>query len=238
MNYSVIVPFFNEEKTLQTAVLNLLKEDFASEIILVNDGSNDSSKEIALRLIEKYKNIKLVDSKTNKGKGHALKIGINKSKTKYIGILDADLEYSPNDLKRLFLDIELNDGDVACGSRFIGNFERKNLYFRTYLANKILSNFFSFIHRKKVTDIATCLKVFKKEIFEFIELKENGFSIEVELLAKTLAKSKKYSEIPISYSARSYEDGKKIKFIDGLRYIVVILKFSRQKKWKWSWTIY
>lgn len=230
MNYSVIVPFFNEEKTLQTAVLNLLKEDFASEIILVNDGSNDSSKEIALRLIEKYKNIKLVDSKTNKGKGHALKVGINKSKTKYIGILDADLEYSPNDLKRLFLDIELNDGDVTCGSRFIGNFERKNLYFRTYLANKILSKFFSFIHRKKVTDIATCLKVFKKEIFEFIELKENGFSIEVELLAKTLAKSKKYSEIPISYSARSYEDGKKIKFIDGLRYFVAILKFSRQKK--------
>ena len=140
------------------------------------------------------------------------------------------MEYSPNDLKRLFLYIELNDGDVACGSRFIGNFERKNLYFRTYLANKILSKFFSFIHRQKVTDIATCLKVFKKEIFEFIELKENGFSIEVELLAKTLAKSKKYSEIPISYSARSYEDGKKIKFIDGLRYIVVILKFSRQKK--------
>ena len=102
MNYSVIMPFFNEEKTLQTAVLKLLKEDFASEIILVNDGSNDSSREIALRLIKKYKNIKLVDSKMNKGKGHALKIGINKSKTKYIGILDADLEYSPNDLKRLF----------------------------------------------------------------------------------------------------------------------------------------
>ena len=162
-NYSVIVPFFNEEKTLQTAVLNLLKEDFASEIILVNDGSNDNSREIALRLIEKYKNIKLVDSKTNKGKGHALKIGINKSQTKYIGVLDADLEYSPNDLKRLFLDIELNDGDVACGSRFIGNFERKNLYLRTYFANKFLSKFFSFIHRQKVTDIATCLKVFKKK---------------------------------------------------------------------------
>ena len=93
-----------------------------------------------------------------------------------------------------------------------------------------MSKFFSFIHRQKVTDIATCLKVFKKEIFEFIELNENGFSIEVELLAKTLAKSKKYSEIPISYSARSYEDGKKIKSIDGLRYFVTILKFSRQKK--------
>jgi dolichol-phosphate mannosyltransferase len=226
LNYSVIMPFFNEEKTLETAVLNLLKEDFASEIILVNDGSYDNSYEIALKLINKYKNIKLVNSKINKGKGHALKVGISESTKKYIGILDADLEYSPNDLKRLFVEIEFNEGDIACGSRFIGDFKRENLYLRTYLANKFLSKLFSTIHRHKVTDIATCLKVFRKNIFESIELKEKGFSIEVELLAKTLAKSNKYTEIPINYSARSYEDGKKIKLIDGLRYIIAIFKFS------------
>ena len=186
-----------------------MKEDFASEIILVNDGSYDNSYEIALKLINKYKNIKLVNSKINKGKGHALKVGIIESTKKYIGILDADLEYSPNDLKRLFVEIEFNEGDIACGSRFIGDFKRENLYLRTYLANKFLSKLFSTIHRHKVTDIATCLKVFRKNIFESIELKEKGFSIEVELLAKTLAKSNKYTEIPINYSARSYEDGKK-----------------------------
>ena len=229
LNYSVIMPFFNEEKTLETAVLNLLKENFASEIILVNDGSYDNSYEIALKLINKYKNIKLVNSKINKGKGHALKVGINESTKKYIGILDADLEYSPNDLKRLFVDIELNDGDIACGSRFIGDFKRENIYLRTYFANKFLSKLFSTVHKQKVTDIATCLKVFRKEIFQSIELKEKGFSIEVELLAKTLAKSNKYSEIPISYSARSYEDGKKIKFIDGFRYIISILKLHNRK---------
>jgi len=108
LNYSVIMPFFNEEKTLETAVLNLLKENFASEIILVNDGSHDNSYEIALKLINKYKNIKLVNSKINKGKGHALKLGIYESTKKYTGILDADLEYSPSDLKKLFVDIELN----------------------------------------------------------------------------------------------------------------------------------
>ena len=231
INYSVIIPFFNEERTLETAVLNLLEEDFASEIILVNDGSYDNSYQIALKLVNKYKNIKLVNSKINKGKGHALKVGISKSTKKYIGILDADLEYSPNDLKRLFVNIELNDGDIACGSRFIGEFKRENLYLRTYFANKFLSKLFSTVHKQKVSDIATCLKVFRADILQSIELKEKGFSIEVELLAKTLANSNKYSEIPIRYSARSYEDGKKIKFIDGLRYIVSILKFyNRESK--------
>ena len=228
MNYSVIMPFFNEENTLDTAVLNLIKEDFASEIILVNDGSYDNSYEIALKLINKYKNIKLVNSKTNKGKGHALKVGINESTKKYIGILDADLEYSPNDLKRLFFEINSSEGDVTCGSRFIGDFKRENIYLRTYFANKFLSKLFSTIHKQKVTDIATCLKVFRKDILQSIELKEKGFTIEVELLAKTLAKSNKYTEIPISYSARSYKDGKKIKFIDGFRYIASIFKLASQ----------
>tara|TARA_B100001564_G_C20435677_1_gene576661 strand:- start:32 stop:736 length:705 start_codon:yes stop_codon:yes gene_type:complete len=229
MNYSVIMPFFNEENTLDTAVLNLIKEDFASEIILVNDGSYDNSYEIALKLINKYKNIKLVNSKINKGKGHALKLGISESTKKYIGILDADLEYSPNDLKRLFFEINSSEGDVACGSRFIGDFKRENIYLRTYFANKFLSKLFSTIHKQKVTDIATCLKVFRKDILQSIELKEKGFTIEVELLAKTFAKSYKYTEIPISYSARRYKDGKKIKFIDGFRYIASIFKLASQE---------
>lgn len=225
MNYSVIIPFFNEEKTLEIAVQNLLKEGFASEIILVNDGSYDKSLEIAKRLSVNYSFIKLVNSRVNKGKGHALKLGINKVTKKYIGVLDADLEYSPKDLKRLFFEINSNEGDIVCGSRFIGDFKRENIYLRTYFANKFLSKLFSTIHRKKVTDIATCLKIFRKDIFESIQLNEKGFAIEVELLAKTLSKSQKYTEIPISYSARSYEDGKKIKFIDGFRYIFATLKY-------------
>ena len=225
MNYSVIIPFFNEEKTLESAVQNLLKEDFASEIILVNDGSYDKSLEIAIRFADDYSSIKLVDSKVNKGKGHALKIGIKEATKKFIGVLDADLEYSPKDLKRLFFEIESSEGDVVCGSRFIGDYKRENIYLRTYFANKFLSKLFSITHRKEVTDIATCLKVFRKDIFESIELKENGFSIEVELLAKTLTLSESFKEIPINYSARSYEEGKKIKLVDGFRYIYTIIKF-------------
>lgn len=225
-DYTVIMPFFNEENTLEIAVTNLVNEDFASEIILVNDGSNDKSYEIASSLQNKHKFIKLIESKENKGKGHALKLGINVASKKFIGVLDADLEYSPNDLKNLFQEIDINNLDIVCGSRFIGDFKRDNIYVRTYLANKFLSMFFSIIHREKVTDIATCLKVFRKTLFDSIDLKANGFSIEVEILAKTLAKSDNFKEFPISYTARSYEDGKKIKLIDGFRYIYSILKFK------------
>ena len=225
-DYTVIMPFFNEENTLEIAVTNLVNEDFASEIILVNDGSNDKSYEIASSLQNKHKFIKLIESKENKGKGHALKLGINVASKKFIGVLDADLEYSPNDLKNLFKEIDINNLDIVCGSRFIGDFKRDNIYVRTYLANKFLSMFFSIIHREKVTDIATCLKVFRKTLFDSIDLKANGFSIEVEILAKTLAKSKNFKEFPISYKARSYEEGKKIKLIDGFRYIYSILKFK------------
>ena len=225
-DYTVIMPFFNEENTLEIAVTNLVNEDFASEIILVNDGSNDKSYEIATSLQNKHEFIKLIESKENKGKGHALKLGINEASKKYIGVLDADLEYSPNDLKNLFQEIDINNLDIVCGSRFIGDFKRDNIYVRTYLANKFLSMFFSIIHREKVTDIATCLKVFRKTLFDSIDLKANGFSIEVEILAKTLSKSDNFKEFPISYTARSYEEGKKIKLIDGFRYIYSILKFK------------
>ena len=133
---------------------------------MVNDGSVDNSKIIALNLEESYENITLLDSKENKGKGHALKLGINVASKKYIGVLDADLEYSPCDLKKLFVDIELSEEDIACGSRFIGDFKRKNIYLRTYFANKFLSKLFSTVHKQKATDITTCLKVFRKEIFQ------------------------------------------------------------------------
>ena len=226
LDYTVIMPFFNEENTLEMAVTNLVNEDFASEIILVNDGSNDNSYEIASSLQNKYEFIKLIESKENKGKGHALKLGINVASKKFIGVLDADLEYSPNDLKNLFKEIDINNLDIVCGSRFIGDFKRDNIYVRTYLANKFLSMFFSIIHREKVTDIATCLKVFRKTLFDSIDLKANGFSIEVEILAKTLSKSNNFKEFPISYTARSYEEGKKIKLIDGFRYIYSIIRYS------------
>tara|TARA_Y100000389_G_C17314044_1_gene439496 strand:+ start:132 stop:824 length:693 start_codon:yes stop_codon:yes gene_type:complete len=225
IQHTVLMPFFNEEKTLELALTNLISEDFADEIILINDGSIDSSSEIAEKLYKKYKNVNLINSQQNRGKGYALRLGINVANGEYIGVLDADLEYSPKDLKKLFEKIKKENLEIVCGSRFIGNSIRKNVYLRTYLANKILSNFFSKIYRSNVTDVATCLKVFKNQIIKDIKFESEGFSIEIELLAKTIKKTKKYHEYPIEYFARTYEEGKKIKFEDGIRYFIAILKY-------------
>ena len=225
IQHTVLMPFFNEEKTLELALTNLISEDFADEIILINDGSIDISSEIAEKLYKKYKNVNLINSQQNRGKGYALRLGINVANGEYIGVLDADLEYSPKDLKKLFEKIKKENLEIVCGSRFIGNSIRKNVYLRTYLANKILSNFFSKIYRSNVTDVATCLKVFKNQIIKDIKFESEGFSIEIELLAKTIKKTKKYHEYPIEYFARTYEEGKKIKFEDGIRYFIAILKY-------------
>ena len=223
---SVIVPFYNEEALLKEAVSNLLNEQFDKEIILVNDGSVDGSPDIATELAKMHGNIKLITYDQNMGKGFAVKKGIEKSTGKFIAIFDADLEYFPSDLNRLIQTLKKDDRDFVCGSRFLGNKSRKNIYLRTYIANRFLSLLFSLIYKVKITDIATCLKVFKKELIEDINFEKNDFSIEVELIAKVVAKTKNYKEIPISYKARSYEEGKKIKFVDGFRYIFAILKFK------------
>lgn len=223
---SIIVPFYNEEILLEQSVQDLVKEDFLKEIILVNDGSSDSSKTIALNLEEKYENITLIDSKENKGKGFAVQLGLQNATGDLVGIYDADQEYSVFDLKRLVDCVRNEDIDYACGSRFIGNLERNNIYLRTFIANKFLSYLFSYVHKVKVTDIATCLKVFKTDVLSEFNFEKNDFSIEVELIAKVSSKTKKYKELPVSYVGRSYQDGKKIKFIDGLKYIFAIFKYK------------
>jgi len=223
---SIIVPFYNEETLLEQSVLDLIREDFEKEIILVNDGSVDNSKFIALNLEKSYENITLLDSKENKGKGHAVQLGLKKASGELIGIYDADQEYSASDLKKLVDCIRTDDLDYICGSRFIGNIERSNIYLRTYIANKFLSYLFSYVHKVKITDIATCLKIFKKEVIEEFNFEKNDFSIEVELIARVASKTKKFKELPISYKGRSYQDGKKIKFIDGFKYIFAIFKYK------------
>ena len=170
--------------------------------------------------------VKLIDYHQNKGKGHAIQIGLKEASGDLVGIYDADQEYYVADLSKLITCVRKEKLDFACGSRFIGNKERKNIYLRTFLANKLLSLLFSYVYKIKITDIATCLKVFRKEVVKEINFEKNDFSIEVELIAKTISKTKNYKELPISYSGRSYEEGKKIKFVDGLKYIYAIFEFK------------
>jgi len=222
---SVIIPFFNEEKTLSNALEDVLINLNPYEIILVNDGSTDSSLKIAKQYEIKYKNIVVINSLQNQGKGSAIRNGIEKCTGKVISIFDADLEYSSIDLAYVYQNLIKFDLDFASGSRFLGDKVRKNIYYRTYVANKFLSILFSAVYLVNVSDIATCIKVFKKDFINHTSLESDGFEIEVEILAKAFKKSKKFSEFPISYNARSYKEGKKIKTIDGIKYISAIFKY-------------
>lgn len=223
---SIIVPFFNEEATLEKSVFKLVNEKFNKEIILVNDGSTDKSKDIASNLEQKYDSIRLINFKENRGKGFAVKTGMQESSGDIVGIFDADLEYSTEDLNDLIEFIRKENTDFVCGSRFIGNKDRKNIYLRTFIANKLMSLLFSYVYKNKITDVATCLKVFKREIIENINIEKDDFSIEIELIAKVISQTSNFKEIPISYNGRSYADGKKIKFLDGFKYIFAIFKFK------------
>tara|TARA_Y100000996_G_C22415649_1_gene599215 strand:+ start:61 stop:750 length:690 start_codon:yes stop_codon:yes gene_type:complete len=225
-NLGVIVPFFNEKNTLAKSIERLLAQNIFSEIILSDDNSNDGSDKIARQYEESNENIKYIKSSVNKGKGNALNNAKNLITTKFVVIHDADLEYFPEDLVEMFEKAKLNPRSLIIGSRFIGDKERINIYRRTFIANKVISLFFSFIHFCKVSDIATCYKMMMTDRFKEIELVENGFSIEIEIVSKFLKKHKSIIEVPIKYEGRSYEEGKKIKPIDGLMYLINTIKYK------------
>ena len=225
-NLGVIVPFYNEKNTLADSIDRLLAQNIFSEIILSDDNSNDDSDIIAKHYQKKYENIKYIKSSTNKGNGNALNNAKNHITTKFVVIHDADLEYFPEDLVEMFEKAKLNPQSLIIGSRFIGNKERTNIYRRTYIANKVMSLFFSFVHFCKISDIATCYKMMMTDTFKEIKLYENGFSIEIEIVSKYLKKYKSIIEIPIKYEGRSYEEGKKIKPMDGVMYLFNTIKYK------------
>ena len=141
-------------------------------------------------------------------------------------IHDADLEYFPDDIQEMFISSKKNPNSLILGSRFIGNKVRKNVYFRTNLANRVMSLFFSIINFYYITDVATCYKLMPSSFFKEVTLREKGFSIEVELLSKFLKMNRSILEIPIKYEGRTYTEGKKIRTSDGFKYLFNTLKYK------------
>lgn len=220
---TVLVPFFNEENTIIDCLKELDKISISDEIILIDDGSTDSSFELVQDFIIDKKKYKTIQSNSNKGKGDALNKSRSYITSQYVVIHDADLEYDPKDLEEMYKLVEENK--LVLGSRFIGTIKRENIYLRTLLANKIMSLFFSIVHNKRITDVATCYKMMPAKYFKINDYVEKGFSIEIEIMSKFLKQSKDIAEVPISYSGRSYEEGKKIKAIDGVQYILNTIKY-------------
>ena len=208
---TVIVPFYNEQDLLLKSVSRLNEQNIADYILLIDDSSSDNSYKIAESIQSQNSHIKLLKTKKNLGKGGAIKLGIENTESDYIIVHDADLEYDPKNIKTaLDLAKEQNQEKIVIlGSRFIGNVKRKNLYRRTFIANKFLSFLFSIFNGTKVSDVATCYKLISKNIYKNIEITKNGFEFEVEILSKSLKLTDRYLEIPINYEGRSYEEGKK-----------------------------
>ena len=225
INLSVIVPFFNEEQFLEESIDRLLSNDIYSSIYLIDNNSTDNSYNIAKNLETQHKKIELHKTNKKKGKGSALGFSRSLIKTSHVVIHDADLEYFPEDIVEMFDLAQANQNSLILGSRFIGSKQRENIYLRTFLANKIMSLFFSFVNFYKVTDVATCYKLMPSKFFINTELRENGFSIEIELLSKFLKYNKSVLEVPIAYEGRSYSEGKKIKAFDGIQYLLNTIKY-------------
>jgi len=224
-NLAVIIPFYNEKDFLEISLKRVTDLDIFDQIILTDDCSNDGSSEIALNLAKSNPIIEYTNGAYNSGKGQALNNAKHLIKTSHVVIHDADLEYFPDDIVEMFNLVEDNPESLILGSRFIGTKDRKNVYFRTNLANRTMSLFFSLVNFQYITDIATCYKLMPTSFFKDLNIKEKGFSIEVELLSKFLKTNRNVIEVPIKYEGRSYTDGKKIKASDGFKYLFNTVKY-------------
>ena len=229
MKISVIIPCYNEEKFINRIVDDILKKnkDLSLEIIVIDDASKDKTQEIINELKDKKIINKALFNETNKGKGFCIRRGIDVSNGDIIIIQDADLEYDPSEYKKLLNPILLNKADVVFGSRFIGSDKKRVLYFWHRVGNYILTLLSNIFSNLNLTDMEVCYKVFRKEIFDKINLKENRFGFEPEVTAKiSKIKNLRIYEVGISYYGRTYEEGKKISWKDGFSALRCIIYYN------------
>jgi glycosyltransferase involved in cell wall biosynthesis len=233
MKLSIIIPVYNEERTLekiidhvQAALNNLPQQIDQTELIMVNDGSKDRSSEIMKSLVAKHSNIRAFEQPMNMGKGAALIRGFKESTGDIVLIQDADLEYDPKDYPLLLAPFFNNNADAVYGSRFKGECSRV-LYYWHYLGNQFLTTLSNAFTNLNMTDMETCYKAFKGEIIRSMILTSHRFGIEPEMTAKiSKLRDVIIYEVPISYHGRTYGEGKKIGWKDGVSAIWCIIKFN------------
>lgn len=230
---SIVIPVFNEENTI-TDILDSVKQvklydDISKEIILVNDASTDGTDAVIKNYIKTNADLGIAYfvHDVNKGKGAALHTGIAKATGEFTIIQDADLEYDPNEYNSLLKPITKGHADVVYGSRFKGSNPHRILFFWHSIGNGVLTFMSNMFTNLNLTDMETCYKVFKSDIIKSLHLKENRFGFEPEVTAKiSRIPNIRIYEVGISYYGRSYEEGKKISWKDGVRAIYCIIKYN------------
>jgi glycosyltransferase involved in cell wall biosynthesis len=224
---SVVIPVYNEERWIREVVRRVQEVPIPKEIVIVEDCSTDNTRTILREIEAEANNVRVFYQPHNQGKGAALREGFSHAVGDVVIVQDADLEYDPSEYPRLIQPILEGRADAVFGSRFIGDSHRV-LYFWHYVANKALTLLSNMFTNLNLTDMETCYKVFRREVLADIKLKSNRFGFEPEITAKIARRrspSWRVYEIPISYSGRTYEEGKKIGFKDALSAFWCILRF-------------
>lgn len=227
LTLSFVIPAYNEARTIESVVARVLEANPRThEVIVVDDGSSDNTIAIVERLCQQFPSVRLEKHGHNQGKTAALRTGFAASTGDIVVVQDADLEYDPFDIPSLIEPIEAGKADVVYGSRFLVRRAARVLYYRHYLANKFLTMLSNVLTDINLTDVETGYKAFRGEIIRQMVITSKGFGFEIEVTAKVAKLKCRMYEVPISYHGRTYEEGKKIGFVDGLYAIWYILLYN------------
>jgi glycosyltransferase involved in cell wall biosynthesis len=221
---SIIMPVFNEEATIGESINSVLATPYAKEFIIVDDGSTDSTRKF-LQNIDQPE-IKVLRHERNRGKGAAVQTGLEQAAGDIIIIQDADLEYDPSEYPILLQPIIAGKADAVLGSRFAGHGAHRVLYFWHYIGNRFLTQLSNLFTNLNLTDMEAGYKVFTRKALKDIKITQKGFGFEPEIVAKIAKKRLRIYEVPISYYGRTYEEGKKIKWWDGLWALWCIIRYN------------
>ena len=224
MKVSVVIPVYNEVGTVEEIVARVQAVPLDKEIVMVDDASTDGTREHLEKIDQTHEDVTVIYHDHNQGKGAALRTGFNSATGDVVIIQDADLEYDPREYPVLLEPIMDGRADVVYGSRFLGGPHRV-LFFWHYVGNKFLTLLSNALTNLNLTDMETCYKVFKREILEGMTLRSNRFGFEPEFTVKVAKKNLRIYEVPISYSGRTYAEGKKIGWKDGVKAIFSIFYF-------------
>ena len=223
MCLSIVMPCFNEEQFISECVNKVLASPFVGQLIIVDDGSTDGTRDLLRQLSDPR--VEVYFNETNMGKGSSLAKGFKQATRPFVLVQDADLEYDPDEYGMLLAPLLKNKADVVFGSRFTGSGPHRVLYFWHYIANKLLTLLSNAFTNLNLTDMETCYKCFRLEVIQSIQLNEKRFGIEPEITSKISKGNWRVYEVGISYSGRTYDEGKKIGLKDAFRAVYCILKY-------------